>query len=248
MNNISKEDIPELNSKFIGRKPEDVLDFFFNIYGDKVALASSLSIEDQVITDIMFKKLQISDYNFTPKVFTLDTGRLFQETYELIERTNERYGIKIKMYFPDFTEVENMVCSYGPDLFYDSLEKRHLCCKIRKLHPLARAFGDIEAWICGLRREQSVTRKEMQLIEWDESHNKLKINPLIDWDENRAWEYIKANNVPYNKLYEKGYTSIGCAPCTRAIKKGEDTRAGRWWWESPDHRECGLHVKNEQYK
>jgi len=247
MNKPTKEDVPALNSKFSGKTPESILGFFFNMYEDKVALSSSLSIEDQVITDIIFRKLHVSDYSFIPKIFTLDTGRLFQETYELIEKTNAMYGIKIKIFFPDYSEVENMVCNCGPDLFYDSLEKRHLCCKIRKLHPLARAFSNIDAWICGLRREQSITRKEMQLVEWDDNHNKLKINPIINWNESQVWDYIKANNIPYNKLYKMGYSSIGCAPCTRAIKQGEDARAGRWWWESSDHKECGLHIKNENY-
>ena len=177
----------------------------------------------------------------TTRIFTLDTGRLFPETYSLIERTNMNYGIKIRLFFPDYREVEKMVSENGVNLFYESVEKRRMCCHIRKLEPLKRAFAGLKVWICGLRHEQSVTRTGNQVVEWDEGNGLLKVNPLIDWTEAQTWEYIKKNGVPYNALHDKGFPSIGCQPCTRAVKPGEDVRAGRWWWESPDHRECGLH-------
>ena len=178
------------------------------------------------------------------RIFTLDTGRIFPETYQLIDKTNLTYGISLEVFFPDYREVQDMVRQEGINLFYNSIESRHRCCQIRKLEPLGRAFKDLDAWICGLRREQAVTRKDMQIVEWDEQHQLLKVNPLIAWTEQQVWDYIKAHHVPYNKLHNQGYPSIGCEPCTRAVKPGEDIRAGRWWWESPDHRECGLHQKH----
>lgn len=137
-----------------------------------------------------------------------------------------------------------MVREEGINLFYNSIESRHRCCQIRKLEPLARAFQGLDAWICGLRREQSVTRKDMQVVEWDEMHGLIKVNPLISWTEQQVWDYIHEHHVPYNKLHDRHYPSIGCEPCTRAVESGEDVRAGRWWWESPDHRECGLHQRH----
>ena len=151
------------------------------------------------------------------------------------------YGIKIRLYFPDYKEVEDMVARYGVNLFYESIEKRRLCCHIRKLGPLKRAFSGLKVWICGLRREQSVTRTSDELVEWDANNGLLKLNPLIDWTEEQVWDYVRVHGVPYNKLHDQGFPSIGCQPCTRAVKPGEDVRAGRWWWEDPDHKECGLH-------
>lgn len=227
----------KLNNDLLNKSPEEVLRYFLSEYGDKIALASSLSIEDQVLTDMIVK------INKQSKIFTLDTGRLFPETYDLIHRTNKFYGIFIHAFFPESSKVEAMVNSKGINLFYESVENRKLCCNIRKIEPLKRAFKGLDAWICGLRREQSVTRKDVKMIEWDEGNGLLKINPLIEWSEEGTWAYIKEHNVPYNELHDKGFPSIGCQPCTRAIKKGEDIRAGRWWWERPENRECGLHVK-----
>ena len=212
-----------------------MLEYFLERYAERIALSSSLGLEDQVLTDMVCR----IDKN--AQIFTLDTGRLFPETYDLIERTSVRYGIKLKLFFPDHTLVEDMVGREGVNLFYESIDKRRECCHVRKLEPLKRAFAGLEAWICGLRREQSVTRSDVQLVEFDRGNNLIKINPLIDWTEAQLWEYIKANQVPYNKLHDRGFPSIGCQPCTRAIEPGEDIRAGRWWWESPEHKECGLH-------
>lgn len=225
----------QLNNRFLGKSPEEVLDYFLREYRGQIALASSLSIEDQVLTDLICK--------IDPKtrIFTLDTGRLFPETYSLIERTNMTYGIRIQLFYPDYRRLEQMVNENGVNLFYESIEKRRLCCHIRKLEPLKRAFAGLKVWICGLRHAQSVTRSDNRLVEWDENNNMLKVNPLIDWTEEQVWDYIRRCGVPYNKLHDQGFPSIGCQPCTRAVAAGEDIRAGRWWWEDPMHKECGLH-------
>ncbi len=232
------EQIEKLNKELSDASAEEIVGYFLQHYKGRIALSSSLSIEDQTLLDIIVKQ------DKQARIFTLDTGRLFPETYQLIDRTNMTYGINIEVFFPDYKEVQRMVREEGINLFYNSIESRHRCCQIRKLEPLKRAFEGLDVWICGLRREQSVTRKDMQAVEWDEMHQKIKINPLINWTEEQVWAYIKENHVPYNKLHDKGFPSIGCEPCTRAIKPGEDVRAGRWWWESPDHRECGLHQKH----
>lgn len=231
----SRELALQLNERFAGKKAEDVLAWFLKEYKGHIALASSLGLEDQVLTAM------ISEIDREARIFTLDTGRLFPETYSLIERTNLTYGIKIQLFFPDYKEVEKMVSTDGVNLFYNSIEKRRLCCHVRKLEPLKRAFAGLNVWICGLRHEQSVTRTDNLMVEWDENNQILKLNPLIDWTEQQVWEYIRKNGVPYNKLHDQGFPSIGCQPCTRAIKPGEDIRAGRWWWEDPLHKECGLH-------
>ena len=233
----SQSDIEKWNNDFKDASPEIVLSFFRDLFKEKIALSSSLSIEDQSLTAMLV------GIDKQSKIFTLDTGRLFPETYQLIDKTNQTYQINIEVYFPNNEHVEEMVRTDSINLFYDSIEKRKKCCRIRKIEPLQRAFSSLDAWICGLRREQSVTRKDLQLVEWDEANNLIKINPLINWTEEQVWEYIKKNHVPYNKLHDKGFPSIGCEPCTRAIESGEDVRAGRWWWEDPEHKECGLHKR-----
>jgi phosphoadenosine phosphosulfate reductase len=229
--------IRDLNERFRDAPAEEVVGFFLQAYKGRIALSSSLSIEDQTLTDIVVRQ-------GGTRIFTLDTGRLFPETYQLIDKTNLTYGIQLEVFFPDYNEVQRMVQEEGINLFYNSIESRHRCCQVRKLEPLQRAFKGLDAWICGLRREQSVTRQDMQVVEWDAMHQLIKVNPLISWTEKQVWDYIKEHQVPYNKLHKQGYPSIGCEPCTRAVKPGEDVRAGRWWWESPDHRECGLHQKH----
>ncbi len=220
-----------------GMQAADLLKHVANYFDDKIALSNSLGAEDQVITDMLCRQ------NTGTTIFTLDTGRTFSENYDVIEKTNQRYGIKIQVYFPLASEVEAMVNAKGFFSFYNSVEDRKECCRIRKINPLRRAFSTLDAWICGLRKEQSITRQDMQTIEWDEANGLIKINPLIDWTEEDVWEYIATHNVPYNTLHDKGYPSIGCQPCTRAIEEGEDVRAGRWWWENPDTKECGLHAR-----
>lgn len=230
--------IRDLNERFRDASAQEIVGYFLKAYQGRIALSSSLSIEDQTLTDIIVTQ----DKN--TRIFTLDTGRLFPETYQLIEKTNMTYGIKIEVFFPDYHEVQRMVREEGINLFYNSVESRHRCCQIRKLEPLKRAFQGLDVWICGLRREQSITRQDMQVVEWDEMHQLIKVNPLISWTEQQVWDYIKMHRVPYNKLHDRGYPSIGCGPCTRAVQPGEDVRSGRWWWESPDHRECGLHQRH----
>ena len=185
-----KDDIETLNVRFAEATPEELLQHFWEIYGDRIALSSSLSIEDQTLTDMMMK------VSPDARVFTLDTGRLFPETYQLIDKTNLHYGIRMEVFCPQTEALQRFVQEQGINPFYESIEKRHACCHVRKLEPLGRAFRTLDAWICGLRREQSVTRTNMRKIEWDESHNVLKINPLIDWTEAQVWEYVKAHHVP----------------------------------------------------
>jgi phosphoadenosine phosphosulfate reductase len=216
----------------------EVLEWALKTYGDRVALASSFGAEDVVLIDLLTR------IDPGSPVFTLDTGRLPQETYELMEKIRDKYGLKIEVYYPDTKAVEDMVTKYGPNLFYKSVDLRKLCCDIRKVEPLNRALRDLSAWITGLIREQSVTRTEVKKVEIDTSHNSIvKINPLADWTEEQVWTYIRENDVPYNALHDQNYPSIGCAPCTRAIEPGEDVRAGRWWWEAPEYKECGLHKR-----
>lgn len=233
----TKEEINSLNIKYADASAQELLQSFMSQYGARLALSSSLSIEDQTLTDMMLR------IDPQANIFTLDTGRLFPETYELIDRTNEHYKVKLKVYCPQTEALQQFVATEGINPFYESIEKRHACCEVRKLEPLRRAFRDLDVWVCGLRSAQSVTRGDMRLIEWDERHGLLKINPLIHWTEQQVWDYIRENRVPYNRLHDKGFPSIGCEPCTRAVRRIDDVRAGRWWWESPDHRECGLHSR-----
>lgn len=234
---IDKKTIEDWNKSFENESPEVLLHFFLNHFKSKIALSSSMGPEDQVLTE-----MTTSVFPDT-KIFTLDTGRLFPETYDLIDRTSKKYKSPINVFFPEAEEVEKMVSSHGVNLFFDSIENRKHCCAVRKLKPLARALGGLDAWITGLRREQSVTRNHLQMIEWDEANGLLKINPLINWTEQDIWDYIELKNIPTSPLHSKGFASIGCQPCTRAIETGEDVRAGRWWWENPETKECGLHIK-----
>jgi phosphoadenosine phosphosulfate reductase len=204
-------------------------------FGGRVAFASSLGPEDQVITAM------IAEGGLDIAVFTLDTGRLFPEAYDLIDRTRERYRLPIHLYFPDASDVEEMVAARGVNLFRHGIEQRKLCCDVRKVRPLRRAQQPLDAWICGLRSGQGATRQTVEPAEWDAAAGLVKINPLAAWDEDQVWEYVRANDVPYNPLHDQGFPSIGCAPCTRAVAPDEDHRSGRWWWESAGHRECGLH-------
>lgn len=233
-----KDQVAEINQMLQGKTAEEVITWFLKEFDGKVALSTSLGAEDQALT------FMISQTDKAAHIFTLDTGRLFPETYDLIDLTSKKYGISIRVMFPDAARVEAMVNEKGINLFYDSIENRKLCCHLRKIEPLKRAFSGLDAWICGLRRDQSVTRQDMQLVEWDENNGLIKVNPLIDWTEEQLWSYLKSNYIPYNKLHDAGFPSIGCQPCTRAVMPGEDVRAGRWWWENPETKECGLHKRN----
>lgn len=231
------QNIESLNQQWAGLGAEEILRNALALFGNKITFATSLGAEDQVIT------YMLSKIDKSANVITLDTGRVFPETYDLLHRTVNRYGIAIKSYFPDTTQVEEMVNTKGINLFYESIENRKLCCHVRKIVPLRRALQGMDAWITGLRREQSVTRTDLKIVEWDAANGLIKINPLLEWSEEQVWDYIKSKDIPYNKLHDQGFPSIGCQPCTRAIEKGEDLRAGRWWWEMPDSKECGLHGK-----
>ena len=235
-----KKKVEKLNGELKGKNPEDVLQYFLDNYGGKIVLGTSLGAEDQVITDMLVRLG--GDF----ELFTLDTGRLFPETYDLIDKTRKHYDIKINVFFPFPKHVEEMVNKKGVNLFFNSVEDRKQCCYLRKIEPLKRALPGNEIWITGLRKDQSLTRFYTQLVEWDETFKIIKINPLLKWTDKDVWKYIRDNNVPYNELHDKGFPSIGCQPCTRAVKPGEDIRAGRWWWESPEHNECGLHVREEK--
>ena len=232
------ENIASLNARFQTAAPGDILAWFAGQYPGNIAFSSSLGAEDQVITHLLSK---IAD---PVKVFTLDTGRLFQETYDLLEITRVKYGMDIRIFFPESSAVEGMVNANGINLFYRSIELRRMCCHIRKKEPLIRALAGMEIWITGMRREQSVTRSEAKMIEWDPALPILKVNPLIDWSDDMVWEFIRTNHVPVSDLHSKGYPSIGCLPCTRQVAPGEEIRSGRWWWEMPRNKECGLHTKD----
>lgn len=227
--------IEELESRLQNKTAKEILEYLYLNYKEKVAFSTSLGAEDQVITQM------ISMVNPGAYIFTLDTGRLFAETYDLLDITQKRYGLKINVFFPDSRSVEEMVNAYGVNLFYESIENRKLCCAIRKLEPLKRALHNFDIWISGLRKEQSMVRKTHKIAEWDGQQQKIKINPLLEWTSENMWEYIRQNKIPYSKLHDQGYPSIGCLPCTRAIEPGEDFRAGRWWWENQEAKECGLH-------
>ncbi|MCX6306522.1 MAG: phosphoadenylyl-sulfate reductase [Bacteroidetes bacterium] len=227
-----------LNEKFREASPQDVLRWFATNFPAKVAFSTSLGAEDQVITQML------SGIDIPVKMFTLDTGRLFQETYDLLDLSQKKYSVCIDVYFPDTAAVENMVQSKGINLFYETIENRQLCCHIRKIEPLKRALAGMDVWITGMRNDQSVTRAQAALVEWDPVYEIIKINPLIRWTSESVWEYINTWKIPVNELHAKGYPSIGCLPCTRAVEPGEDVRSGRWWWELPEFKECGLHKRH----
>jgi len=230
------ERLTEFSRQIEGLKAEGIVAWALATFGAaNIALASSLGREDQVLTHMLKSR------SGEARIFTLDSGRLFQETFEAMETTSERYDFKYELYFPESRDVESLIRESGPNLFYRSVEDRRRCCEIRKVRPLKKALSGLTAWICGLRREQSPTRADVLSLEWDGQFGLYKINPLFDWSQADLIEYMDQNDVPVHRLQRHGFTSIGCAPCTRAIENGEDIRAGRWWWESPEHKECGLH-------
>ena len=230
-------DIEVLAAEYEDRPAQDVVRWAIGTFGDMVAISTSFQAEGMVILDMAHR------VNPSVKVFTIDTGRLPQETYDLIDRVRDHYGITVQVYYPDQEELTQMVSKHGINPFYRSVSLRLLCCQLRKVNPMKRALEGLDAWISGLRRSQMETRSGIAKIGVDASHGSIiKVNPLADWSHEQLWEYIRTNDVPYNELYDKGYTSIGCEPCTRAIKPGEDLRAGRWWWEEGMPKECGIHV------
>ena len=233
----TQEEIDNVNAKL--KTPTDALKWAYETFGDKIAKASSFGAEDSVVTDMIIK------INPKARFFTLDTGRLNQETYDVMDTISKKYKIKFEVLFPDRDAVEEMVREKGINLFYESVENRKLCCEIRKVRPLNRILSSLDAWVTGLRRDQNQNRSKSSMVEIDHLHGGIiKINPIIDWSWENVMSYIKDHELPYNKLLDKNYPSIGCEPCTRPVKPGEDLRAGRWWWESDTHKECGLHIKH----
>jgi len=217
------------------KSPEEGMKIMADQYPGQIVFTSSFGIEDQVITDMIFSN------NINIDVVTLDTGRLFKETYKVFNKTLEKYGRNIKTFFPDTASVEKLLSEKGPFSFYESVANRKECCYIRKVEPLNRALKGIKCWVTGMRASQSASRDELEMVETDKDRRIYKYNPLLKWELDEVERYIKERNIPYNILYDRGYVSIGCEPCTRAIKPGEDFRAGRWWWESGSGKECGLH-------
>lgn len=228
------------NEQLQGKSIIEKLKFLTTQHKGKVVFTTSFGYEDQVITDMIFRN------NVPVEVVTLDTGRMFEETYKVFRSTIEKYGKSIKTYFPPADKVEELLETKGPLSFYESIENRKECCYIRKVIPLQRALIGNEIWITGLRASQSENRSDLQEFQWDEGNQVMKWNPLLDWSLDQVKQYVREYHVPYNALHDRGFVSIGCEPCTRAIKPGENFRAGRWWWEQNSGKECGLHVVNEK--
>jgi phosphoadenosine phosphosulfate reductase len=237
MSKIPEIEVSEVSEKLEKASAQEALQWAVERFGSKIALASSFGAEDVVVIDLLTK------IDKKARVFTLDTGRLHQETYNVIDAVREKYGASIEVYFPDTLKVEDISRKNGENPFYQSVELRTQCCHIRKGEPLKRALFGLDAWITGLRKDQAASRASIKKVEIDAVNGGIiKVNPIRDWTSEQVWSYIRENDVPYNKLFDQGYTSIGCAPCTRPTKPGEDPRAGRWWWETTT-KECGLHYK-----
>ncbi len=235
MNTWLQNYIPQLIHESNGLGIGDVMTFIGKKFPGKVTFSSSFSFEDQVITDLILRnKIPVT-------IFTLDTGRLFAETYSVWSSTNERYQTHIQPFYPEKDSLERFVGEKGPNAFYESVENRKSCCYIRKVEPLKRALAGKSVWVTGLRAEHSAARHDLNTFEWDEANQVIKYNPILYWTTEEVKKYINEFNVPYNPLHDRGFVSIGCAPCTRAIRPGEDFRAGRWWWEDSSKKECGLH-------
>ena len=237
---VSAHEIAQLAAELDSQSSEQVLGFALEKFHPRIALSNSLQTEDMVVLDIAWR--------IEPKVrvFTLDTGRLHQETYDMMDRVRDHYGVKLEVLFPDAAEVQAMVNAKGLNLFYESVENRHECCGLRKVKPLQKALAGLDAWVTGLRRDQWASRTNIQKIEIDAANGGIiKFNPIADWTQEQLDEYVNAHNVPRHALYANGFTSIGCLPCTRATQPGENPRAGRWWWEQEGQKECGLHVREQ---
>ena len=231
----------ELSVEFEGREPWELLEWALERFGSRLALSTAFQDGDVALIDMA--------YRIDPgvRVFSIDTGRLPQETHDLIEELRDRYpGLALELLSPDAVQLQRLVDHHGPNLFRRSVDLRLLCCNVRKVQPLNRALGDLDAWVTGLRRDQWASRSDIRKVELDHDHDAIvKLNPLAEWTEEDVWDYLKAHDVPVHPLYARGYTSIGCAPCTRALAPGEPARAGRWWWESGAPKECGMHCSIE---
>jgi len=228
--------INDLKKELAGRNAAEIIQYISTNFGNRAVFSTSFGIEDQVITHF------IGSMPSAIAIFTLDTGRLFPETYSVWNRTLERYKLVINAYYPQAEAVQQLVSQKGPSSFYESIENRKECCFIRKIEPLKRAIQGYDIWITGIRAEQSENREDMDYIEWDEHNKIIKIHPLFYWTLADVELFLKQQQIPFNALHNKGFPSIGCQPCTRAIQPGDDFRAGRWWWEDKSKKECGLHI------
>jgi phosphoadenosine phosphosulfate reductase len=227
--------VDDLRRQLAGRSALEALAYVADAFPGKAVFSTSFGLEDQILSHLIFT------HELPIKVFTLDTGRNFQETYSTWNKTLLRYQQPIASFFPRQDEVEQLLCTKGPNSFYESVAARQECCSIRKVEPLARALAGQQAWVTGIRAEQSANRQHMPPAEWDFGHALLKVHPLFDWTWEQCWDFVHEHRIPFNPLHQQGFVSIGCAPCTRAVAAGEDFRAGRWWWEDQSAKECGLH-------
>lgn len=236
MSVLSKDSLLSLQNNFLRLPVAEALQKLYEAFPDRLTFSTSFSFEDQVITDLIHQSA------VPVSIFTLDTGRLFPETYSTWSRTLEKYRLPIRAYYPDEEAIQNFVTANGPNAFYEAVAFRQQCCGIRKVAPLKKALQGKAVWVTGLRAQHSLNRSDLDILEWDEVNQIIKYNPLLHWTTEQVRQYVNGHNVPYNSLHDRGFVSIGCAPCTRAVKPGEDFRAGRWWWEEADKKECGLHV------
>jgi phosphoadenosine phosphosulfate reductase len=239
---IPSDVVEELRSGVLESKDSiEILTWSIERFHPRLALSCSFGDPEGMVLLDMMHRIEPSS-----RVFVLDTGRLNQETHDLIDRVRDRYDKKVEVALPDADAVQKMVHEHGMNLFYESLQKRQLCCRLRKVDPIARFLADLDAYVTGLRRGQHLTRGEVRKVEVDRANGGvLKVNPLVEWSHDEVWQYVRTHQVPVNRLHQKGYPSVGCAPCTRAVQPGEDPRAGRWWWENPETKECGLHAGEE---
>ena len=235
---MENNSIEKLNQQFASLSLEKAFETLSTLGFKNIAFSTSLGQEDQVLTDVIFKN------NHPIKVFTLDTGRLFEQTYDVLDKTQKKYNKNISSFAPDNNELETLLDSKGPYSFYDSIENRKECCSIRKINPLQKALKGVDLWITGLRASQSNSRSTLSFFSYDDAFGLPKFNPLVNWTLEEVENYLEQNNVPQNSLHKKGFVSIGCEPCTRAVKPGEDIRSGRWWWEE-SKKECGLHLNHK---
>ena len=229
----------QLNRDFESSSATDILKWTFETFdAEKVALSTSFGAEGIVLLHMLVSM------GLKPRLFTIDTGRNFQETYDVWQALVDRYGVEIESYSPDPESLAQLLKGHGPNLFYESVENRKRCCHVRKVEPLTRALAGADAWLSGLRRSQGSSRRDLDILSRNETHDVTKILPLANWMEDNVWTYIRNNDVPYNKLHDKGFRTMGCAPCTRAVRPAEDLRAGRWWWEDEAQKECGIHIED----
>lgn len=238
MKQINPGQIEKLNAQFENSSSPEIIEFLVRNHGTRLLLTSTFAHESQALTHMLLQ------FTNAPKIVFLDTGRMFQETFEAMSETQKALGVSIEYVFPEKAAVETMVREKGPNLFYENVENRKLCCEIRKVQPMKAILKNYDVWLSGLRREQTETRKNLKTFEYDESNNIIKAYPILNWSDDELVTYVKKHNLPYNKLHDVGYPSIGCAPCTRPVRPGEAMRSGRWWWESEEQKECGLHWKD----